>query len=208
MKFIETVKSLKWADFFIYVMTDPRALARQIRLNEPKSFLLSFLSPVLASLAYLIASSMTSGQSDYFYSKISYGWALMSILSILQILIYSSLTSFSLEFSGKKSSIKEIVTLCNFAQFPITFLLPLMFILSKLKFMPLYFMYMFIVLILLSIGFIIWSALISILGISEFYDLSISKSMFAYLFPYILISASGFIIFLLVIANLIGLAVG
>ena len=199
---IETVKSLRWADFFIYIVTDPRALARLIRTNDPPSFMLSFLPPMLAAIAFVISSSMLSSQSGFFYYKISYGWVLLSMLSILQILIYSSLTSFSLEFTGNKSSIKEIITICNFAQFPVSFLLPLVYIFSVINFAPVYFFLLF------SMAFIVWSSYISISGISELYNLSFSKSLFAYFFPYILISVSGFFIFILIAVNLIGFAVG
>jgi hypothetical protein len=200
--FINTVKSLVWADFFIYSLTDPRALARLIRTNEPRSFMLSFLSPVLAAIACIISSSVISSQSGFFYYKITYGWILFSMISILQILIYSSLTSFSLEFTGKKSSIKEIITLSNFAQFPVTFLMPLVYIFSVIHFAPIYFLLLF------WFSFIVWSLFISTMGISEFYNLSFSKALFAYLFPYLLISVSGFFILILIAVNIIGLAIG
>ncbi len=199
---IETIKSLKWADFFIYIITDPRALARLIRSNDPSSFLLSFIPPVLAAISYLISSSMLTSQSGFFYYKVSYGWVLLSMLLILQILIYSSLSSLSLEFTGIKSSIKEIITVCNFAQFPITFLLPLVYIFSVINFAPVYFF------LLISLALIVWSSYISVSGISEFYNLSFSKSLFSFLFPYILITISGFFIFILIAVNLIGFAVG
>lgn len=200
--FIETFKSLRWADFFIFALSDPRSLARNIRLNNPPSFLLSFLSPLLSAFVYIISSSMLTVQSGFFYYKLSYGWLLVALISVLQIVTYSSLTAFSLEFTGKKSSIKEIVTLVNFAQFPAAFLLPLIYIFSVINFAPVIFFLIFV------FAFMIWTAFISTTGISELYDLSFSKSLYAFLFPYILISISGFFIFILIAANLIGFAIG
>jgi hypothetical protein len=124
------------------------------------------------------------------------------MISILQILIYSSLTSFSLELTGQKSLIKEIITICNFAQFPVVFLLPLIYIFSVINFAPIYFFLLF------SLAFIVWSSYISVTGISELYNLSFSKSLFAFLFPYILITVSGFFIFILIAVNLVGFAIG
>jgi len=188
---IETFRSLKWADFLINALVDPRALCRQINKNEPKPFGMSFILPASFAVIDIITVSMLSTQTPFFYYKISYGWILLFIYLSFKIVFFALLMDLLAQFLGYAGSIKDTITLVNFSIFPKLFLLPVIYIFNVFNFAPLFF-YMFI-----SFGLYAWSAVIIILGISEMHKSDFGKSLLIFIFPYLFVGVIfGFIVIL------------
>ncbi len=137
---LETFKSLRWVDFFLYALTDPRELYRRIKQKDPDPFALSFIVPLISALFDILILSLMGRESEFFYYKISYGWILVFIYGIFKIAVYSSLVDVTAQFFGYRGNIREIITLVNFSLFPGVLFLPVCYLFSVIKFCARFFL--------------------------------------------------------------------
>jgi len=196
------LRSLRWADLFLFALLDPRALYRQIERNEPKSFALSFMVPVAVAVFDIITLSLMGKQSPFFYYKITYGWILVFLYRSLGIILAAALMDMAAQFYGFKGNIRRFITLVNFSMFPKIFILPLVYIFKVFNFAPLFFYAFF------SLGLLAWSAMIAIQGISEMHTISFARGAVIYLFPAILVGITLFFMLILLVICGIGYLAG
>ncbi|PKL18727.1 MAG: hypothetical protein CVV49_04725 [Spirochaetae bacterium HGW-Spirochaetae-5] len=194
----ETFKSLRWADYFLYALTDPRELYRRIKQKDPDPFALSFIVPFIAALFDILVISLMGSESAFFYYKISYGWILIFIYALFKIVVYSSLVDITAQFFGYKGNIREIITIVNFSLFPGFLFLPVFYLFSIINFAPGFFYAFF------SIVFFIWYAMIFIQGISEMHSIDFGKSFVIFILPALFIGIVFFLIFILLIITGVG----
>ena len=134
---LETVKSLRWSDYFLYSIMDPRELYRRIKQKDPDPFILSFIIPAIATLFDILVLSLMGKETGFFYYKLSYGWILVFIYAVFKIVIYSSLVDMTAQFFGCNGNIREVLTVVNFSIFPRVFFLPLFYRALQLLFLQL-----------------------------------------------------------------------
>jgi hypothetical protein len=194
---IETIKSLRWIDYYFFALVDPRKLATHIIRGVPSPLPLSLIAVAMAAFIEIMTSSILGIQTPYFYYKITYGWILLFIVTLLIIIILSSLIDLTSQFLGYSGNVRVIISLMGFSLLPKTLLLPMVYIFRIFHFAPLFF-YVF-----LSVFLFIWSAIIIILGISEINNISFSKSFMVFIFPFLLIGGIVFFIVFLIIVNII-----
>ena len=195
---LETIKSLRWSDYFLYSITDPRELYRRIKQKDPDPFVLSFIVPALVSLFDILSMSLVGKETGFFYYKMSYGWILIFIYALFKIVIYSSLVDMTAQFFGYRGNIREMITVVNFSMFPAVFFLPLFYLVAVIDFAPGFFYVFF------SIVFFIWYAMIFIQGISEMHSIDFGKSFVIFILPAVFIG----IVFVLITILLVITGVG
>ncbi|HPS88341.1 MAG TPA: hypothetical protein PLY36_16455, partial [Spirochaetota bacterium] len=66
---VETIKSLRWTDFFIYAITDPRELYRRIKQKDPDPFALSLIIPAIVPFLDIRGLSLAGKGTGFFYCK-------------------------------------------------------------------------------------------------------------------------------------------
>jgi len=177
---IATLRSLRWADYFLFTIIDPRALYRQIKSNDPRAMALSFTVPVIVAVTELLSSSLLGRPTTFFFYKISYGWILHSMVLVFLIIITAALMDLVIQFMGMKGNVRELIIVINYAVFPKVFLLPLVYIFKVINFAPGFFYVLF------SLGLFIWSAFITIQALSEMHAADFGKALLIFLFPIIL----------------------
>jgi len=192
-------RSLKWADYYLYAIIDPRGLFRQISAGESWAFPLSFTVPAFVALMQIITLSSLGNQTPFFYYKISYGWILLFLYLALKIVVSSALMDLLSQFMGNQGRMRETICLVNYSFFPRAFLLPLVSVFRVLNFAPLFF-YMFISMILF-----LWSAVIAVQGLSEMHSESTGRALLIYIFPWIFMGIILFFMGLLSLICLFGL---
>lgn len=190
---IETLKSLRWADYFLYAITDPRELYRRIKQKDPDPFILSFMVPLVASLFDVMVLSLTGSETVFFYYKISYGWILIYIFALFKIVIYSSLVDVTAQFFGYNGNIRDMITVMNFSMIPRFFFLPAFYFFAVVDFAPGFF-YVF-----LSILAFFWYVMIFVQGISEMHSIDFGKSFVIFILPAIFFGTVFFLIAVLLI---------
>jgi len=195
---LETIKSLRWTDYFLYAITDPRELYRRIKQKDPDPFLLSFIIPAAAALFDILALSLMGKETGFFYYKMSYGWILISIYAVFKIVIYSSLVDVTAQFFGYRGNIRELLTIVNFSVFPGVFLLPVFFLFSVIDFAPGFFYIFF------SLLFFIWYVMIVVQGISEMHSIDFGKSFLIFILPAVFIGITFFLMAVLLIITGVG----
>jgi hypothetical protein len=190
---VTELRSLRWADLFLFALLDPRALHRQIERKEPKSFMLSFLVPAAVAVFDIITLSIMGRQTPFFYYKITYGWILIFLYQSLAVILAAALMDMAAQFYGFKGNIRSFITLLNFSMFPRIFILPLVYIFKVFNFAPLFFYAFF------SLGLLVWSAMIAIQGISEMHSISFARAAIIYLFPAVLVGVTLFFMVILLV---------
>lgn len=192
---LEKFRTLAWADFFLYSLLDPRALYRRIRQKEPDAFWLSFIVPVSVSLSDIIVLSLMGRESSFFYYKISYGWILFFLFTIIKILIYTSLVDMAAQFSGLKGNMKELFTIVNFSMLPELFILPAAYPFIVGDFAPAFFY------ILITLICFIWHVLIIVQSISEMHTIDFGRAFMIYIMPAIVTGILFFLVTIMLIIN-------
>jgi len=193
---LSELKTLRWADLFIWSLLDPRALSRQIQRQEPRSFALSFMIPAMAAIADILAVSILSTQTAFFYYKVTYGWILSFLWHAIALLVAAVLMDAASQFFGYRGNAKECITLVNFSQLPKVFILPLVYLFRVIHFAPIFFYVLF------TVALAIWSVAVMIQGISEMHGAGLGRSTVIVLFPAILLG--GGLFFILVLLMLCG----
>ena len=195
---MESFRSLRWSDYFLYTILDPRELYRRVKQKDPDPLILSFIVPLAYSMFAVILMSFTGKETNFFYHKMSYGWILIFLYTLFKMIIYTSLVDMTAQFFGYKGSIREILTLYNFSIFPELFLLPVFYGFVIIDFAP-YFFY-----VLFSIGFFVWQIMIFAQSFSEMHSIDFNKSIVILMIP----AAAIALIILLMAVLLVLLAVG
>ena len=199
---LEKFRELSWADFFLYSLLDPRALYRRIKQKDPDSFLMSFIVPAAVALSDILVISLLGKQSGFFYYKISYGWILVFLYTILKVIVYASMMDMVAQFFGHKGNIRELIILVNFAMLPELFLLPALYPFIVMNFVASFFYVLF------SIIFFIWHVLILIQGISEMHTIDFGKSFVIFILPAVITGIILFLIFIMLVITLFGYIAG
>jgi len=190
---MESFKSLRWADYFLYTILDPRELYRRVNQKDPDPFILSFIVPLVYSIFAILIMSFVGKETNFFYHKMSYGWILIFLYTLFKIIIYSSLVDLTAQFFGYKGNIKEILTLYNFSLFPELFLLPVFYGFIIIDFAPHFFYVLF------SIVFLVWQVMILAQSFSEMHSIDFNKSIIILLIPVISIGLFVFMMAILLI---------
>jgi len=187
---MESFKSLRWADYFLYTILDPRELYRRVNQKDPDPFILSFIIPLVYSIFAILIMSFVGKETNFFYYKMSYGWILIFLYTLFKIIIYSSLVDITAQFFGYKGSIREILTLYNFSLFPELFFLPVFYGFVIIDFAPGFFYVLF------SIVFFVWQVMIFAQSFSEMHSIDFNKSIIILIIP---VAAIGLIILLMAV---------
>jgi len=195
---LEKFRSLAWADFFLYSLIDPRALYKRIIQKEPDAFWLSFIVPVFVSLFGILLVSLIGRESAFFYYKISYGWILVFLFSLIKILIYTSFIDVAAQLFGYNGKIRELITLMNFSMLPELFVLPAVYPFIVGDFVPLFFYALF------SIACFIWHVLIIVQSISEMHSIEFGRAFLIYIIPAIVFGTILFLTGIMLIINTAG----
>lgn len=196
-----SIRSLVWVDYLIDIITNPRELALKVVSGKNKVYFSTFLLPALSSCVFIIVTSLLFNQSHYFYYKISYGWMLLIILSIVYILLFSAIIDQIFQFKGKPGNVKRIINIINMSCFPVLFVLPLMLLVTSINFLP------FFLLIILLLVVLIWSVFISARGFAEIYEVELASAILIYMVPHVALFVINGLISILFIFLLSGLAV-
>ncbi len=192
---LDSFRSMQWVDYLMYALTDPGALYRLLqRKKESAQLAVSFLVPVTVLFLDIIASSLLRTETDFFYTKLTYGWLLSIFITLFTVTAAASLMDGFAQILGYRGNMKEMVVLVNFSQMPKALLLPGMLIFRTLHFAAPFF-YVF-----LSFLFVIWSAFIAVKGIAEMHDCGPGRALLIYLFPFLFAGITAF--FVLVVSAL------
>jgi hypothetical protein len=176
--FLDSIKSLRWTDYLYYALLDPRSLARLIVQSDRPLIRIAFLIPVLSAAVQIISSSLLAPQNMFFYTKMTYGLILLSMLNILFVFFLAWLIDTSLQLRGRAGNIKVSLTIINFSFLPLLFLLPVVTIFNVTGFAPSFFRF------IAYSGFVIWMWLIIVRSISEVHGLSFPKALAVCLVPF------------------------
>ena len=198
---IESFKSLRWADYFLHTILDPRELYRRVKQKDPDPFRLSFFIPLVYSVFTILIMSLSGKETGFFYHKMSYGGILIFLYTLFKIIIYCSLVDVTAQFFGYKGNIKEIITLYNFSLFPALFFLPVFYVFVIINFAP-YFFY-----VLFSIIFFGWQVMILAQSFSEMHSIDFTRSIVILIIPIVSIGAAIFMMAILLIILAAGLFV-
>lgn len=199
---LQKFRELGWADFFLYSLLDPRALYRRIKQKDPDAFMMSFIVPGSVALSDILVISLMGKESGFFYYKVSYGWILVFLYTILNVIVYTSLMDMVAQFLGYKGNIRELIILVNFAMLPELFLLPAAYPFIVMNFVPSFFYVLF------SITFFIWHVMILIQGISEMHTIDFGKSFVIFILPAVVTGILLFLIFVMLMISLFGYVAG
>jgi hypothetical protein len=195
---INYIKSLAWADYLLYIIADPRKMANMIMTREagllPGGVVLLFF----ISFFEIIALSLVSNETSFFYYKITYGALFFFIVLIVQIITLAALVDLICQYIGYQGSMKKLINIINLSLFPRMFILPIVFIFKVIHFAPVFF-YVFFTFVLM-----VWSAFIIIQGISELHHAAFAKSVLIFLFPYMLFGVAAFFLFVLSVIMIFG----
>ncbi len=195
---IETLRSLRWVDYYLHALVDPRKLVTLINRGEPKPLPLSLIVVAAVAIIDILSGSLLSPQTPFFYHKITYGWILFILITLMEIVIIAAFIDLTCQFLGYEGAIRTLIPLLCFSLLPQTLLLPLVYIFTVFRFAPLFFYAFF------SIALFIWSALIVMIGLSEINKIPFSKSALIVIFPFILIGLFVFFVLVLLFTQLIG----
>ena len=199
---LEKAKTLLWADYFIYALTDPRELFRLIKSGNGGIILVSFSVPALVVIADILALSILREATGFFYYRVSYGWILIFIYAVVKIAVYSSLIDTVSQFMGYPGRIKELIAAVGFSLFPKVFILPAVYFFSLISFAPAFF-YVFITFLLF-----IWHVMVLVQCISEMHSIDFGKAFSIYIIPGIVTAVALFFMFIIIVIAGAGLLFG
>ena len=182
---IDFVKSMRWVDFLIYSITDPRALYRSIREKEIEALVLGPVFLLIIAIAGKLASSLLYTQSGFFYYRITYGLIMSVLLYATAIVIAASLMDIYSQLTGNSGSGRGMAAVLLYSFFPMSFILPPTLIFVITGFAPLFF-YTLIWLILF-----VKCSYNAVTGISEMLSISVPKAVTIFIFPAIFIILLG-----------------
>ena len=196
------IKSLVWADYFLYALTDPRELYRLISSKKSVGFYVSFAVPAIVVIADILALSLLGEATGFFFYKITYGWILILIYTVVKIAVYASLIDTVAQFMGYEGRAEEVIAMVSYSMFPKVFILPVVYFFSIINFAPGFF-YVFFMFILF-----VWYVMILVQGISEMHSIEFSRALAVYIIPGLLAGLAFFFMFVLIIISGAGMLFG
>ncbi len=198
---VADIRSLRWADFFLLALVDPRALYRHIREFNDRYFALGFLVPALVAFVDILSMSLFRQNTQFFYYRVTSGLLILFLYYGVRIVIASSLMDMTAQFLGFRGTIKNTITLINFSLFPQIFLLPVMIIMNVFSFAHFY----IFVYVITSLGLFLWTVYISVLGLAEMHQTGTGRAVLIFLFPFILVGTVLILIGVLLMVQFFGL---
>lgn len=195
---IQYIRSLRWADYLFYVLTDPRKLMKTIETSESRIIPGGIFIVLFSALFEILTVSLLGAETQYFYYKVTYGVIFLFLIYIIEILMISSLVDLFCQFSGYGGKIRGILNLVCLAQFPRLLLLPAVYIFKVFHFAPVFFYALF------SIMLLLWTALIAVQGISEMHGMIFSRAFLVYLFPFAFYGLVSFLLTMLIMVSFFG----
>ncbi len=195
---LATVRSLKWVDYVYFALLEPRRLVTRISDEASKPYWGALLVVFFASFAEILAASLVTVNTHFFYHKITYGLLLVFLINLMKIAVVALLIDALCQCMGFDGMVKTIFAVAGYAFFPQMFVLPLVYIVKVFSFAPVFFLSVF------SIVLGIWSAIIVIVGVSEIHSMQFSKAALVFLFPYAAVGLYAFLVVVLVVMNLLG----
>ena len=199
---MDKIKSLVWADYFIYALADPRELYRLISSRKPVGIYVSFAVPAIVVIADILALSLLGEATGFFFYKITYGWILILIYTIVKIAVYASLIDTVSQFKGYEGRAGEVIAMVSYSMFPKVFILPLVYFFSIINFAPGFFYVFFIFLLF------VWYVMILVQGISEMHSIEFSRALALYIIPGLLAGFAFFFMFVLIVISGAGMLFG
>ncbi len=194
----EYLRSFRWVDYFFFVLTEPRKLVMLFSKEEVPSLVVGCVNLAFVAISEILALSLLGRETTYFYDKITYGWIMSLLILVMQVVIIASLIDSACQFLGFNGNVRRTINLLSFSLFPRVLILPAVFIFRILNFAP-YFFY-----VLISLGLMIWSALIVIQGVSEIHSTNIGRSILAFLIPFVFVGLLVFFVVLLAVLKFVG----
>lgn len=195
---IAAIKSLRWVEYILQTLTDPRAMGRLVKRNEHASFVLSYLMPVFIAFFDILTIATLSRQTHMFYGKITYGWIALSLFFAFKNTLFAAIMDMSFQLFGYSGSVRELIAVINYSSFPRLFILPLLTIFRIIHFAPPFF---YFALIIVSSIFVMLTA---VQAVSEIYSVSLGRSFLIYFLPALIVYGS----FVLMAAALIMMMAG
>ena len=195
---MEYLRSLRWADYLFFALTDPRRLVARIADTGAKPLAGGVAIALMAAISEILSSSLIMVNTRFFYYKMSYGLLLMLIYVIVKTVITAGLIDLICQFLDFRGSVRVLLGIVLYSLFPQVFFLPLVYIVKVLGFAPPFFFAVF------SLGLFAWSALITVTAVSELHSIPFSKAALIFLFPYVFIGVMTFMGVILLSMSLFG----
>jgi hypothetical protein len=196
------IKSLVWADYFLFALTDPRELYRLINSKKSGRIYAGLAVPAVVVIADILALSLLGEATGFFFYKITYGWILILIYTVVKIAVYASLIDTVSQFMGYEGKALEVTAMVSYSMFPKVFILPIVYFFSIINFAPGFF-YVFFIFILF-----VWYVMILVQGISEMHSIEFSRALALYIIPGLLTGLAFFFMFVLIIISGAGMLFG
>ena len=186
-------------DYFYNAIVDPEKLSQIIAVEERKHFAISAVVVAVVVFMDIVAQSLLSVQSGFFYYKLTYGFVALFLINILCIVLYAGLLTITLQIAGYQASGGFIINALAFAQIPRMFIVPVVLIFHSLYFAPVFFYS------LGSLSLVLWSIIIVMRCLSQRYSLEPIKAIGYLAAPVIAAGVMGFLIFVAGVMVVIGL---
>ena len=186
-------------DYFYNAIVDPEKLSQIVAVEERKHFAISAVVVAVVVFMDIVAQSLLSVQSGFFYYKLTYGFVALFLINILCIVLYAGLLTITLQIAGYQASGGFIINALAFAQIPRMFIVPVVLIFHSLYFAPVFFYS------LGSLALVLWSIIIAMRCLSQRYSLEPIKAIGYLATPVIAAGVMGFLIFVAGVMVVIGL---
>jgi len=186
-------------DYFYNAIVDPEKLSQIIAVEERRHFAISALVVAVVVFMDLVAQSLLSVQSGFFYYKLTYGFVALFLINIICIVLYAGLLTITLQIAGYQASGGFIINALALAQIPRMFIVPVVLIFHSLYFAPVFFYS------LGSLALVLWSITIAMRCLSQRYSLEPIKAIAYLAAPVIAAGVMGFLIFVAGVMVVIGL---
>jgi len=186
-------------DYFYNAIVDPEKLSQIVAVEERKHFAISAVVVAVVVFMDIVAQSLLSVQSGFFYYKLTYGFVALFLINILCIVLYAGLLTITLQIAGYQASGGFIINALALAQIPRMFIVPVVLIFHSLYFAPVFFYS------LGSLALVLWSIIIAMRCLSQRYSLEPIKAIGYLATPVIAAGVMGFLIFVAGVMVVIGL---
>ncbi|MGB4269288.1 MAG: hypothetical protein WBK20_08910 [Spirochaetota bacterium] len=183
---------VQFIDYFYNAIVDPEKLSQIIAVEERKHFSLSAIVVAVVVFMDIVAQSLLTVQSGFFYYKLTYGFVALFLINIVCIVIYAGLLTITLQIAGYQASGGFLINALALAQIPRIFIVPVVLIFKSLYFAPVFFYS------LGSLALILWSIIIAMRCVSQRYSLEAVKAI-GYLAAPIIVA--GIMVFLIFVAG-------
>ncbi|MGQ9843432.1 MAG: hypothetical protein ACUVRK_07680 [Spirochaetota bacterium] len=186
-------------DYFYNAIVDPEKLAQIIAVEERRHFVVSAVVVAFVVFMNIVAQSLLSVQSGFFYYKLTYGFVALFLINIICIVLYAGLLTITLQIAGYQASGGFIINALALAQIPRIFIVPVVLIFHSLYFAPVFFY---------SLGWlalVVWSIIIAMRCLSQRYSLVPIKAAGYLAVPVIAAVIIAFLLFIAGVMVAIGL---